>query len=182
MCWLVMIYWLVMMYWLIQLFDLVVMICWLVMMYWLIQLFDLYCPLLPWCRSPLSRRVWERSEEVVKCLQCQMQLHHRARETVSEVRGAFRVALNKLMQLRNESNQLKCLVTELKMADHGIDARCDVCVYAVRACVCTVCVLCVCTVCVLCVYCVCTVCVLCVFMCGLDCECDRCTCVSRYMY
>ena len=88
-------------------------------------------------RPSLSHKVQERSEEVVRCLQCQMELHHRARETVTEVCGAFRVALNKLMQLRNESNQLKSLVTELKMADHGIDARWCVCVcVCICACVC----------------------------------------------
>ena len=99
-------------------------------------------------RSPLSRKVQERSEDVVKCLQCQMELHHRARETVTEVCGAFRVALNKLMQLRNESNQLKSLVTELKMADHGIDARCVCVCVCMCMCVCVYVYVCVC----LCVY------------------------------
>ena len=119
-------------------------------------------------RSPLSRIVQERSEDVVKCLQCQMELHHRARETVTEVCGAFRVALNKLMQLRNESNQLKSLVTELKMADHGIDARCVCMCVCVCVCVCVCICVCVCAyVCVSVCVCVC----MCMCMCMCMCVC-----------
>lgn len=74
-------------------------------------------------KTESSHKLRERSEDMARCMLYQMEEQHKASETTVEVCGVFRVALNKLVQLRNEHNSLKSMVTELRMADHGIDAR-----------------------------------------------------------
>ncbi len=62
-------------------------------------------------------------EKVVSCLEQQMRSHNRATETTQEISGAFRIGLQKVMQLRQEADNLKKMVRDLKLADEGLDAR-----------------------------------------------------------
>ncbi len=52
-----------------------------------------------------------------------MRAHNRSTETAQEVSGAFRIGLQKVMQLKQEAHGLKKMVRDLKLADEGLDTR-----------------------------------------------------------
>ncbi len=62
-------------------------------------------------------------ENVVSCLEQQMRACNRSVEAAQEVSGAFRIGLQKVMQLKQEAQGLKKMVRDLKLADEGLDAR-----------------------------------------------------------
>ncbi len=69
-------------------------------------------------------------EKVVSCLEQHMRSHNRATEATQEISGAFRIGLQKVMQLRQEADNLKKMVRDLKLAEDGLDAR--YCIYVGR--------------------------------------------------
>lgn len=62
-------------------------------------------------------------EKVVFCLEQQMRQYNRAEETVQEISGVFRISLQKVRHLKQEATDLKKLIRDLKLAEHGLDGR-----------------------------------------------------------
>ena len=71
----------------------------------------------------MCENVSVKGEKVVACLEQQMRQYNRATEAAQEVSGAFRISLQKVMQLKQEANDLKKMVRDLKLAEQGLDAR-----------------------------------------------------------
>lgn len=63
----------------------------------------------------------------------QMRKYNRASETTQEISGAFRIGLQKVIQLKQEATDLKKMVRDLKLAEQGLDARyIHLCPYIVK--------------------------------------------------
>lgn len=62
-------------------------------------------------------------DKVVLCLEQQMRQYNRAQESAQEISGAFRVSLQKVRHLKQEANDLKKMIRDLKLAEDGLDSR-----------------------------------------------------------